>query len=106
MICSELPPAIREHCLSVGNDRLTRRNSVVDSFRLRLFEVEPDIGVERMARSCRPIDNSSALRDVMKQAVGGLHRGILSCKDNTLLTVGFSLRTKQEQTLKSHRDDT
>ncbi|MDR0843666.1 MAG: hypothetical protein LBN71_00450 [Tannerella sp.] len=38
--------------------------------------------------------------DVLKQTVDGLHRGTLSRRDNTLLTVGFSLRTKQEQILK------
>jgi hypothetical protein len=45
-------------------------------------------------------DYTAALHDVMEQTADGLHRGTLSCKDNTLLTVGFSLRTKREQTLK------
>jgi hypothetical protein len=88
---------MREHCPSVGTDRLTRRNSVVEFFRLR---VESDIGAERLAKNRRSVDNSFDLRDAMKQTVDGLYRGTLSRRDNTLLTVGFSLRTKQEQTLK------
>jgi hypothetical protein len=34
--------------------------------------------------------------DTMKQTVDGLYRGTLSRRDDTLLTVGFSLRLKQE----------
>jgi hypothetical protein len=70
---------------------------VVESFRLR---VESDIGAERMVKNQRLIDNSFALHEVMKQTADGLYCGTLSRRDNTLLTVGFSLRTKQEQTPK------
>jgi hypothetical protein len=45
-------------------------------------------------------DYTTALHDVMKQTADDLYCGTLSRRDNTLLTVGFSLRTKQEQTLK------
>jgi hypothetical protein len=65
-----------------------------------LFEAESDIVMARMAKNRRTVDNSFALHDMMIQTVDGLYRGTLSCKDNTLLTVGFSLRTKREQTLK------
>jgi hypothetical protein len=39
--------------------------------------------------------------DVMKQTADGLYRGTLSCKDNTLLTVGFSLRTSNRISMPS-----
>jgi hypothetical protein len=66
-----------------------------DCLRLKLI---PE--TERMAKNWRLVDNFFVLHEVMKQTVDGLHRGTLSRRDNTLLTVGFSLRTKQEQTLK------
>jgi hypothetical protein len=63
-----------------------------DCLRLKLI-----LETERMAKNQRLIDNSFALHDVMKQTVDGLYRGTLSRRDNTLLTVGFSLRTSRNR---------
>jgi hypothetical protein len=51
---------------------------MANAVRLR---VEIDILAKRMARNLRLVDNSFALHDVLKQTVGGLYRGTLSCKD-------------------------
>jgi hypothetical protein len=56
--------------------------------------------MERMAKNRWLAGNSFALHEAMKQTADGLYRGTLSRRDKTLLTVGFSLRTKQEQTPK------